>query len=184
MTITNLEERLASMQSHFDGATVNTGGSLYELPPDGDYQALVHRFDFFESNAGQAFLKTELEIQNDPQYSGRIASTVHNLEDPDRIGWLKGHLQLLGMDVDGLDLREIRPGSPRLQELLDTPVAIAIKTSDRLDKDGQPYRNVYVNQRLGAPLTTGGAKTSDVPGDEAGFTHEPAVATADDKIPF
>lgn len=174
MSIDNLEERLAAMQPHFDQASTDTGPG--SLPPDGDYQALVKRFDFFEAkSSGQAFLKTELEIVHDRDYAGREAEVVHNLEDPDRINWLKRHLSTLGADVEGLDLRQVRPGSQLLEALLDTPVEITIKTSDRRDKDGNPYRNVYVNRKLGEPIT-------DVP-----VTADPVpagAATDPDKIPF
>lgn len=164
MSIDNLEDRLAKMQPAFQQASADTG-SPFDPPPDGDYQALVKRFDFFESKAGQAFLKTEMEVVHDPHYSGREASVVHNLEDPDRINYLKRHLAILGADVDALDLRLVRPGSVVLEALCDTPVEITVKTSDRTDKDGNPYRNVYVNRRLGDPVR------SDVP-----ISMEPAVA--------
>lgn len=176
MAIDNLEERLAAMQPAFTEASADTG-SPFEPPPDGDYQALVKRFDFFESKAGQAFLKTEMEVVHDQAYNGREVSVVHNLEDPERINYLKRHLDILGADVKGLDLRLIRPGSELLGSLCDTPVEITVKTSDRVDKDGKPYRNIYVNRRLGEPIR------SDVPAPAPA-----AVSTAtvidDEKIPF
>jgi hypothetical protein len=175
MPLDDLPDRLAKMQGAFNDAPADSSGP-FDLPPDGDYQALVRRFDFFEAKAsGQAFLKTELEVANHPEHAGRSAETVHNLEDPAKIEYLKRHLATLGADVEQLDLREVRPGSPTLEALCDTPVEITIKTSDKTDRDGNPYRNVYVNKRLGDPLR------SDVPMDTT-----PSLPTvpADEPIPF
>lgn len=172
MPIDNLTDRLARMQTAFNEAKEPSGG--FELPPDGDYQALVHGFDFLEFS-DVAFLKTELQIHNDPEYAGAQASTVHNLEDPDKLGWLKQHLAILGVDVANFDLTEIRPGSQTLTRILDTPVEITIKTSTKTNKDGVPYRNVYVNRSLGEPLT-------NWPNDADDF--KPAQAAATDDPPF
>lgn len=177
MSIDNLEERLAAMQDSFNEAPSDIS-SPFDPPPDGDYQALVKRFDFFESKTtNHAFLKTELEVVHDPQYTGREASVVHDLEDPDRVNWLKRHLAILGADVESLDLRQVRPGSELLEALCDTPVEITVKTSDRLDKDNKPYRNVYVNRKLGDPIR------SDVPAPRESAAPA-AGAVYDDKIPF
>lgn len=173
MSIDNFDERLARMQPHFDQASADPAGQ-FDLPPDGDYQALVRGFDFFEAR-DHIFLKTELEVANHPDHAGRRAETVHDLEDPNRIEWLKKHLATLGADVNGLDLTQVRPGSPLLLALCDTPVEIKVKTSDKRDKDGNYYRNVYVNKRLGDPLR------SDVPAPSP----EPVgAAVKDDEIPF
>lgn len=169
MTVPNLEDRLAAMQAAFKDAS--DPSSNFELPPDGDYQALVNGFDFLEFN-DVAFLKTELQIHNDPEYTGSSASTMHNLEDPDKIGWLKKHLAILGVNVEHLDLTEVRPGSATLSAVLDTPVEITIKTGSRINqKTGEPYRNVYVNRSLGAPLagTTSQAKSTQVADDSVPF---------------
>lgn len=177
MTIDNLDARLAAMQPAFNDAPADAS-SPFDPPPDGDYQALVKRFDFFESKSGQAFIKTELEVVHDAHYTGREASVVHNLEDPDRIGYFKRHLALLGANVDDLDLRQVRPGSPLLEDLCDTPVEITVKTSDRLDKDGNPYRNVYVNRRLGDPIR------SDIPAVPSADVPSGGAVAPDDNIPF
>jgi hypothetical protein len=42
--IDNLADRLARVQSAFDAAPVGFDNQ----PPDGDYQTLVHDFDFFQ----------------------------------------------------------------------------------------------------------------------------------------
>jgi hypothetical protein len=153
--IDNLAERLAGLNDDWQDAKTFSRN----WPPDGDYQALVHRFDFFEGGENNhAYLKTELEVQHDDDWHGTIVETIHDLEDPDRLGFLKQHLQTLGLELDSFsDLEN------RLSEVLDVPVAIRIKTSDKTDNDGNNYRNAYVNERLGGPIG------SDVPPDTAGL---------------
>lgn len=187
MSIDNLEDRLAKMNGAWGAADAAVGG-LFEPPPDGDYQALVHAFDFFDTPKNGAFLKIELQVANDATYNGRTAESIFSLEDKDRIGFLKGVLAILGVDVENTPLTEIRPGSGTLNALLDTPVAIRIRRSDKSDKDGRPYVNVYINQRLGDPIRQGGQArppASDVPGAKPGeFEPSRGGMVEPDQIPF
>jgi hypothetical protein len=145
-----------------------------ELPPDGTYQAIVDRFDFFESKAGQLFLKTEMVVTNG-DHEGHPIETIHNLEDPDRLGWAKKHLRTLGLELEALSELE-----GQLPNVLDTPVEIAVKTSTTLDNEGNPYRNVYVNKRLGDPI-----ERSDVTTREAVAAVAASQNGSDtDDIPF
>lgn len=165
--IDNLADRLAGLNTDWQDA--KTFNKVW--PPDGDYQALVHRFDFFEGGAANhAFLKTELEVQHDDEWQGTSVETIHDLEDPDRLGFLKQHLHVLGLDLDDFSQLEVR-----LSEVLDVPVQIRIKTSDKKNSDGEHYRNVFVNERLGGPVRSGG----DVPPDMDGLDPEFAAAGAD-----
>lgn len=175
MSVDNLKERLAAMNDSYQDAKTFSSD---ELPPDGEYQAIVERFDFFEgkSSPHDVFLVTELRIQLDPEWEGRIAKTIHNLTDAERLGFVKSHLKTLGLgELDDFStLEEVLP------EALDVPVLIAVKTSERTDSEGKPYRNVYVNERLGDPL-----ERSDVPVNRADFEPAPTPAGADeDPIPF
>jgi hypothetical protein len=70
----------------------------------------------------------------------------------------------------------VRPGSPIWDVALNCPYDLAVKTSTSTDKEGKPYRNLYVNARLGGPL--GGDVPADVPA--------PSVSRplGDDDIPF
>ena len=131
MPIENLEERLAKVQDAFNNAPAD--GGRFEMPPDGEYQAIVDSFDFFEAS-DRAFFKTVMTVQNDDDYEGRRIETVHGLDDPDKIAWLKQHLATLGVAVDDLDLTEIRPGSQTLANVLDTPVLVSVKTSARINE--------------------------------------------------
>lgn len=182
-----LAERMRQKQEKFDQAKVTSGYSQ-DWPPDGSYQALIRRFDFFEPKAPRAdgttaYLKTEFDIANHPEHDGRTVETIHALDSDEgwRIEALKTHFDRLGIDVATLDLTELVPGSDTLQGLLDVPVEIAIKTSDQIDeKSGEPYRNLYVNKRLGDKLGSNG----DVPAEAP--THAAAARSgrSDDEIPF
>jgi hypothetical protein len=82
------------MDEVFDDAVVRQPG---ELPPDGTYQGIVNRFDFFESkdNDPQEFLKTELKTVDEDgnrEYDGWPVETVHCITDPDRLAMVKDHL--------------------------------------------------------------------------------------------
>ena len=173
MPVDNLEDRLREMNDAFAVAPVESPGE--NNIPDGEYQAVVRGFDTFEDrNHKHVFFKTELEVALDPS-EGAIVTTVHCLTDPDRLGWLKKHLMVLGLPVEDPDftLDQVRPGSAALEQALDVPVAISVK---RTQRNGTTYTNVYVNERLGGPMV------SDIPSDV------PAAVAADpdpdDSIPF
>lgn len=194
--IENLQERLRDVADDFKKAPVDGGGEFVkDWPPDGTYQGLIRSFDFFEAKkTGDAFLKTEIEVAFDREWKGKTVETIHNLTDADRMSWLKTHLARLDVPVDddAFDITSIGPGSQILEGLLDVPVEFAIKTSDKEDANGNPFRNVYVNKRLGDSLgdvaggpMSGGKVQSDVPADQAGFDDPPANdPDDDDDIPF
>lgn len=172
----SLARRLKEMQDAFDDATTDS------VPPDGDYQAIIRAFDFFEQKDSpfNAFLKTELEIALDPQYMGRKVEAIHNLTDPEKLGWLKKYMQTLGVDTEAFELAEVVPGSQLLDSLLDVPVELSIKRSDRINpKTGEKYVNIYVNARLGDKVTD--LAPSDVP---ATVPAQAAPVTSADDIPW
>lgn len=160
------------------------GGSIYAPPPDDEYEALVHEFEFLSGDWGVG-LKVNYQITESQQYSGRIVGDMFGIR-PDRIQWLKGFLSRLGVNVEELDVREIRPGSEVLNGLLDTPVLIRIKRNRR---DGQEFVNVYLQRKLGEPGSAGGGFTpaSDL-GAQQGLGFETGYGRAqgatDDDIPF
>lgn len=143
-----LRERLGRMSPAYKDA-VAPG----ELPPDGLYQCLVERFDFFEHD-GRAFLKTELRVEFPEGYRHLPIELVHPLEDPDRLGATKKHLNTLG-----IELTDYSQLIDALHTVKDVPVEVAVKTGTRInEKTGMPYRNAYVNKRLGHAITS-----TDVP---------------------
>jgi hypothetical protein len=163
--IEDVQARLAEMDDAYNATTTR---------PEGDYQAVIERFDFFESNkTGDLFLKTELKIAHDPEWDGHGLETVHNLTDPDRIKWAKKYLGLLGYDgpISGL--------TGALDSFVGLPVEVSVKYSAKLDEYGDPYQNVYINRRL-AELEA----PTDVPAGD--FSAAPAATTpvSDDDVPF
>jgi len=175
-----LETRLAPL----DQAFANAKPMLVrgELPPDGVYQGVIDDFDFIEANkTGELFLKTIVKLAGD-EYGGQTIDKLNALEDPERFDMLKTHLDRMGVDTAQLKLSEIEQV---LVRLTDVPVQLTIKTSDKVNpKNGQPYRDWYVDKRLGSPLR----QQADVPADTDGLPGlEPqpvAAAAADETIPF
>lgn len=145
MTDAALRQRLAEMQQSFDNAELGGGyGDPLDGIDDDDYQARLESFDLFQGkkNPEHWFLKTFFSIQHHPELAGRELTTLHNIADPDKIGFLKDHLHALGVDVTQLDLTDIYPGSDLLNSLLDAPCLVGVYTN------AKGYRNVAVRQRL------------------------------------
>jgi hypothetical protein len=109
--------------------------------------------------------------------SGRVPASTEEVQQ--KLGFLKRDLKTLGIDVEAEDFSMglVRPGSPIWDVALNCPYDLAVKTSTSTDKEGKPYRNLYVNARLGGPLT------GDVPAD----VPVPSVSRpgdGDDDVPF
>src|SRR3954470_14628165 len=96
------QDRLAAMNDTYQQAPV-AGGD--ELPPDDDYQAVIDRFDFIDAKTGRLYLKTEMSVIGG-QYKGWPLKTLHDLEDPDKMQYLKAHLKALQVDIEDLSALE------------------------------------------------------------------------------
>lgn len=160
--MTDYAERLAEMQDTYDDAEAKTSGGGV---PDGDYEGQIERFDFWEKEGGGPLkLITEISVQ-DGEFAGLSAPSVwHELEDPDRIAWTKGYLELLGLK--GVNLAEL----PAALEPLCGKARVSIRVTST-ERNGKTYRNTYVNELLGMGESWSGG---------------PAVAQDDgeDDIPF
>jgi hypothetical protein len=155
-------DRLALMDSAYDVAPVADGGQA----PDGEYQAIIDRFDFIESpKNGKLYLKTFARIAAGP-FEGKPLTTLHALEDPERFGLLKKHLSVL--ECEPASLRNLEA---ELDKALDCPFLVAVRTKTVAD---QVYRNVYFNQKLGGPIRR---VLTDVPATAA-------ASAIDADIPF
>lgn len=162
--MTDYADRLEKMQDEYDSAVPAVSGAGV---PDGDYEGQIERFDFWEKEGGGPLkLITEISVQGG-EFSGLSAPSVwHELEDPERIKWTKGYLEMLGLQ--GVSLREL---PDKLEPLCGKArVSIRVTTSE---SKGKKYRNTYVNELLGM----GEDWSGEVP------TNEPA-ASGGDEIPF
>ena len=182
----DLAARLKELDSDFADAPIEDDDP-FALPPPGIYQCILDRIDYFESHAGDPFLKWVFVVKLDPVYAEREISLIYNLgasgtaEDRKRrLGFLKRDLAKLGVnpEEEGFSLSDLHPGSPVWDKVLDAPCVIAVVDSKKTNPStGKPYRNAYLNERLGAPL-----QESDVPSDLPVGAAVPSVA--DDDIPF
>lgn len=180
-----LKAKLEALDAEFKDAP--TG--FDNLPEDGTYQALLKSIDTFEGKQDStSYLKLVFEVAHDPKYKGTEIDKVYTwIPDPympeeqkaKRLGAFKKDLQTLGIDTNSEDFSytAVYPGSSFWDDLLDVPVELAIKRSERInEKTGMPFVNVWLNERLGASLG------SDIPSD---LPKVETVATpGEDPIPF
>jgi hypothetical protein len=179
------QDRLAALEADFKAAKEpQKGGGSWMPDEDGDYQVIVERFDTFTSkDKSRLFLKAELKIANDREHDGQVMEKVWELDNPERMGYLKADLRTMGLSPDDDDF-SFGNLLNELEQVLDVPLMVAVVTSNRVnEKTGENYRNIYLNQRLGAPL-----RRNDV--ERTGKSDVPATVppTADDDdgdpIPF
>lgn len=170
-------DRLSGMDDAYAEAEAKTGGASV---PDGEYEAIIERFDFWEAEGGGPLkLLTELSIA-EGDYAGVTPPSIwHELEDQERIGWTKGYLKLLGLE--GIKLSELED---RLEPIAGrTRVAIRVATTTS-KKNGQKYTNTYINEVIGTP---GEAEPSTAQKAESEFATAMAgenFAGQDEDIPF
>jgi hypothetical protein len=191
MGLDDLDRRMAQLDDQLDGARKYADDTSNWLPDPGTYQGILNDVDFFEQKKppeGKAWLKLTWELQHtgshDAEYAGLTVSKLYDLEPhlaaksippsteeiQRKIGFMLKDLKTLGVKTDDPDfsLALIRPGSPIWDGCLGAPYELAVVESKKVnDRTGKPYVNLYLNERLGGPLTP------DVPSDA------PVVATAD-----
>lgn len=160
--MTDHSDRLAKMQDAYDEAEAKTGGA--GLAPDGDYEGLIERFDFWEKEGGGPLkLITEISVQGDSEFAGLSAPSVwHELEDPDRISYTKGYLEMLGLQ--GINLAKL----PAALEPLCGKARVAIRVTST-EKNGKTYRNTYVNELLDGEGPASGKTVSSKSDDDIPF---------------
>lgn len=153
-----------------------------DLPPDGEYQAHVERFDFIrpKNQENALLLKTELRVTHPSTFQGYPIELLHSLTDPGRLKFTKKHLTAMGVTPERLsDIEQSLPNA------LDAIVEVVVKTSDRTNDAGERYRNAYVNNviRFGhADLAPGAPPTAPPGAPEIPQSASQGMPT--DDIPF
>lgn len=170
-------DRLSGMDDAYAEAEARSSSAGV---PDGDYEAIIERFDFWEAKEGGPLkLLTELSIA-EGDYAGMQPPTVwHELEDEERIAWTKGYLQLLGLE--GIKLSELEDALEPIAGKTRVGIRVATTTSKT---NGKEYRNTYINEVIGEP---GEAEPSTAQKVESEFAKAMAgenFAGEDDDIPF
>lgn len=137
---------------------------LEDRPEDGDYQAIFRDVKLIESKAGVAYLIWTFEVdESDPKYAGWEVTKFYCLEprkqgelsgydvtdaDEDRtFGYLKQDIAKFGVAVPE-SITEV-VGGPLYDDMLDRPVALALKMNKKGTK-----QNVFINEVLGSKLTS------------------------------
>jgi hypothetical protein len=159
----------------YDKSEAAKSGDFGEPVPDGKYQCIIEKTWLAYSgpkskNPGSRMLRWQLKIIGG-QYGGRVLFRNNMIESPDNIKWLKGDLQVCGLEIHKLNELKERVGS-----LIGVGVEVQVKNQGK-DSQGRANQNVYLNKaveidRAAAAATSSGegAKT------EGKFT--------DEEIPF
>jgi len=110
----------------------------YVEVPDGKYEATVNTVRFENSKAGKPMIKWDLIIKNNGQ-EGRHVFLNQMITDQKQVGFVKGQLQSIGLNVSSL--QSIKED---LAELLDATLAITLKTRPAT-AEYEARQNVYLN---------------------------------------
>lgn len=170
------QDRLAAMDDAWKAADADDKPEKkeWENPPDGEYQARVHSFDFHDGKSGLA-LRTQFELLG-PSNAGWKVSTFHPLEDTGRLKWTKLHLTQLGVNAHSLSELEAA-----LPQALDQVCDVVLKTRKVGDKS---YQNLYVNRVMnGVTASASEPVSEDAPPPHEDFDRPKPKDDLDD-IPF
>ena len=109
--------------------------------PDGSYEAEIYGVEFTESKkSGNLMFKWEF-IYTDENYANRHEWKYTVLNKPENMKRLTTDLEKFGIECSSIErIKE------QLENLLDVPVILTIKSSES-KSNGQIYRNISVNPR-------------------------------------
>ena len=108
--------------------------------PDGTYPATIYAVEFCESKtSGNLMFKWEFVYGDDCDYTNRHEWKYTVLNKPENMKRLITDLEKFGIECTSIErIKE------QLENLLDVPVEITIKSSES-KSNGQIYRNISVN---------------------------------------
>lgn len=108
--------------------------------PDGTYPATIYAVEFTESKtSGNLMFKWEFVYSDDCEYANRHEWKYTVLNKPENMKRLITDLEKFGIEC--ISIERIKE---QLENLLDVPVEITIKSSES-KSNGQIYRNISVN---------------------------------------
>ena len=143
---------LQDIANEFDAVEPSEGNSFEDLP-DGKYTVRVDRLFFDTWKEGERpILKWEMVVV-DGQYEGAKQRKTGWLTNENNAKMFKADLLNAGLDMNGRGISfAVLPN--HLEELIDVMLEITVKRSkgDKLDKNGNPYVNVYINKRISDPF--------------------------------
>jgi len=130
----------------YDKAEAAKSGDFGEPVPDGKYQCIIDKAWLALSgpqskNPGSRMLRWQLKIIGG-QYGGRMLFRTNMIESPDNIKWLKGDLQVCGLEIHKLN--ELRD---RVSSLIGVGVEVQVKNQGK-DALGRANQNVYLNKAV------------------------------------
>lgn len=120
--------------------------------PEGKYVGRVNRmyFDKYDPNE-RPILKWEF-IVTEGDYEGRKQEKASFLKTEQTVSMLKADLKKAGLDMNGRGITFAKLPN-HLGELLDVEIEFAVIASKKsVDKNGNPYVNVYINKRISDPF--------------------------------
>jgi hypothetical protein len=137
----DIKDHLAQYREVFENAEV-TEERNYEDLPDGTYQMRVEEVRFGESKKTQRpQLVWTLAVVAPAAHANRKHWHYRGIADDNGIEWMKKELANAGMDVHGMDVRDI---PDHLEDILDNIIEVQIRTRGE-------YRNTYINRVVSGP---------------------------------
>lgn len=130
-----LEELDKLLEASVD-VELNTGD--FEPIVDGTYNAVIESVGFCESKSGNYMFKWEFIIQDKP-YVNRHEWKYTVLNKPENMKRLTTDLEKFGINTSSMKTIQ-----NSLENLLDVPVIVDIKTTPAKDAGKDPFRNISI----------------------------------------
>lgn len=153
------EDYLASFDDAFAEAPTPVRGASGSVP-DGKYQVKIDKVQIRNNVNTQATeLAFQLKVLNG-EHAGRIIFHQRQLDDPERMSYLRGDLHVCGVEISSLSQL------PRsLENFLDIMLEVQVKSKTSKTDPSKSYQNVYLNKRItdGGDMDGANFSESDLP---------------------